>query len=139
VAREFAEGGTLKLTDNAWKAIQTGPLAVDANTVLTFELRTDVEGELQGIGLGASDALDANLLYQLAGVQSFTRQSENGAYTAGDGWQSFEIAVGADIPGTYDRVVLMADDDRPGAPSDTYFRDITLTGLGAGDTTLEVL
>ena len=139
VVREFLEGGTLKLTKNAWKSLDTRPLEIDANTVLHFDFRSDVAPEIAGIGFSASSALNANAFWQLLGSDTFGLQSANGAYSAGEGWESYEIAVGGIAPAVYDRVVLAADDDRANPVSDSYFREVWLTGLGTDDFQFQIL
>ena len=121
-----ADGSTITLTDNAWKALDLTQ-TITANTVLSFDLKADVVGEVLGIGFDTDDNLSAEWLFQLAGTQKpLGLQDYYGQYTAGDGWVHYEIAVGQFFTGDFSRLVLAGDDDA-GTGADPSFRNIALT------------
>jgi hypothetical protein len=139
-ALELGDSGTLKLVENAWKELLTGELEIDENTVLHFEFRSDVEGEIHGIGFDNNSALSPSTLYQLSGTQEFGRQDVAGAYRHGEGFEAYEIAVGEHFAGrSFDRLVFAMDEDTPDPIADGSFRDVYITGLGQEDTTLQIL
>lgn len=133
----FDNDNTLKLDKNAWKKIDTGALEIDGNTVLSFDFKSNTEGEVHGIGFDTDDALSAGTLFQLDGTQIFGQQNTANQYTTGSGYRHYDINVGSVFTGTFDRLVLAMDDDTS-VGADSYFSNIVLTGLGASDDTLAV-
>ncbi|WP_281542966.1 T9SS type A sorting domain-containing protein [Maribacter aestuarii] len=96
------------------------------NTVLTFDFRSDTEGEIHEVAFN-QNTLDLN---QRTGAVVYGNQGYAGDFTAapypGDGtWQSYSVPIGTRINGTFRYMVLITDDDAS-AEGDSYFRNITL-------------
>jgi len=91
------DGSQLTLSGNAWKKIDI-PYTLTANTVLSFEFRTDALWEIQGIGFDNDIGVTNGVFgYQLLGSQTWAGvdQSFNN-YTVGDGWVRYDIPIGSD-------------------------------------------
>ena len=120
-----SDGSTVTLSDNAWKAIELSK-TITANTILSFDFKTDVEGEVLGIGFDTDDTISPNWVFQLIGSQGpWGLQAYNGNYTVGDGYVHYEIAVGEFYTGDFSKLVFVGDDDADTGANPT-FRNITL-------------
>ncbi|EAZ90955.1 beta strand repeat-containing protein [Crocosphaera chwakensis] len=66
-------GNQVQLNNNAWKSWDLGNYNITDNTVLTFQFRSDSEGEIQGIGFDNNDNVfdTPNTLFQLFGTQTW--------------------------------------------------------------------
>ncbi len=120
-----ADGSSVSLTNNAWKSIALNQ-TITADTVLSFEFKADVQGEVHGIGFDTDDTLSADQTFQLAGDQTWGIQGEDSGYVAGGGWQQFDIRVGDYFTGDFDRLVFAMDDDA-GVGADSTFRNVEIT------------
>ncbi|MCR9149249.1 MAG: CAP domain-containing protein [Rhodobacteraceae bacterium] len=118
------DGSAIRLENNAWKQLMQN-IVVEDDTVLRFSFASDVEGEIHGIGFETDGRLSSNRIFQLDGTQSWGIQAFDGRYTTGSGAQEYEIPVGQFFTGTFDRLVLVMDDDA-GVGADSTFADISI-------------
>ena len=112
----------LRLFDNAWKFIDF-PYTTTANTVIQLEFRSDLQGEIHGIGLESDNNLSSNLVFKLHGTQNwgitaFDNYPNNGQ------WVSYSIPVGDFYTGASDRLLFVADHDAGAGNGDSYFRNV---------------
>ena len=98
------------LSDNTWQDVLRD-VVITEDTVLRFEFRSDVEGEIHAIGFDTDDDLSEEFMFQLSGTQEWGLQYYSDQYATGTGIQSFEIAVGQFYTGNFDRLVFAMDDD----------------------------
>jgi hypothetical protein len=125
------DGSTLTLSGNPWKKIDI-PYTLTANTVLSFEFRTDAIWEIQGIGFDNDIAVGNGVFgYQIAGTQiwSGTDQSFRN-YQLGDGWVRYDIPVGSDYTGAIANLTFIGDNDA-GVGGTTEFRNVNFYESGA--------
>ncbi|MGK7939027.1 MAG: beta strand repeat-containing protein [Crocosphaera sp.] len=121
----------VQLVNNAWKDFDLGNYNITADTVLSFEFRSDEQGEIHGIGFdNDNNGFNSDTaLFQLYGTQTWndSEQSFNN-YNAGDGWKLYTIDVGTFVTGNYDRLVLFNDNDTSNnLGSSSYFRNIVIS------------
>ncbi len=119
-----ADGATIELGGNAWKKIDI-PYTLTANTVLSFEFRTDAVAEIQGIGFDNDTSVGNGLFgYQIAGSQVWggVDQSHRN-YQIGDGWVRYDIPIGADYTGVISNLTFIQDNDT-GVAATTEFRNV---------------
>ena len=125
-AEVSADGSTLHLTNNAWKKVAIDT-TITADTVLTFDFKSDVRGEIHGIGFDTDDTVSPEWMFKLDGTQwGWGLQAVNGEYITGSGYQSYSIRVGDYFQGDFDRIVFAMDDDA-GVGADSSFRNISLS------------
>lgn len=125
VATVSPDGSQLTIQGNAWKYIDL-PYTVNANTVLTFEFRADVFGEIQGIAFDTNTDGGSLSGFQLEGGQNWANVSHAyDNYVTGSGWVEYTIPVGTFFTGAYNHLVFFADDDMNGA-NDSQFRNISI-------------
>lgn len=116
----------IELEGSAWKSLNLFE-GITKDTVLTFDFKSDAEGEIQGIGfVSKNDALET-MFFQLDGSQELGIQEFNDAYETGSGFKSYTIPVGEYFTGPVEQLVLVSDDDADlGAMS--AFSNISLIG-----------
>jgi FtsP/CotA-like multicopper oxidase with cupredoxin domain len=117
-------GMTLHIVGNRWKKVAL-PYTVTASTVIEFDFRSTVEGEIHGIGLD-EDNLEQNTVrtFQLFGTQTFAIQAYN-TYVA-SGWTHYVIPVGTFYTGSMLYVTFAHDHDVVSPTGESFFRNITV-------------
>jgi len=129
-------GATLFMTGNSWKAV---PIAytVTANTVITFDFKSTTEGEIHEVSFDNDLTLSPDHRIVVYGNQGFAgNYTSVPTYTGNGSWQSYTIQLGNLFTGTYQYLVLTADDDGGGA-GDSYFRNILIFEDPDGDLACE--
>lgn len=120
----FDAGRGAYLANNAWKAI---PLTYDitSETVMTFEFRSTIEGEIHGIGFDDDLGISPDFTFRLHGTQSWG----NGSFDnySGDGsWQSYTIPVGDFLSGRSAYLFFVADHDIGNRNGNSFFRNVEI-------------
>ncbi len=119
VAAVEDDGATLHLTGNTWKKIQLDYLVTE-NTVIEFDFRGEVEGEIHGIGFEENDTLTPGRVFQVYGTQAWGIEDFN-TYTTGQGWAHYTIPVGQYYTGQMSYLVISNDhDDSPSNAESLY-------------------
>ena len=120
---QLLNGNTeLRLRNNAWKFIDF-PYTVTSNTVMDLEFRSDLQGEIHGIGLESDNNLSSDVVFKLHGTQNwgitdFDNYPNNGQ------WVSYSIPVGDFYTGVSDRLLFVADHDASPSNGDSFFRNV---------------
>lgn len=118
------------LTNNAWKSVAVDT-TITADTVLSFDFKSDTEGEIHAIGFTNGDDFTNDIrqtIFQLDGRQTYGRQAYDDLYTTGSGEESYSIDVGNYFTGDFDRMVFIMDDDA-GLGGDSVFSNIVVEDL----------
>jgi len=116
---------TVTVRNNTWKqATLPTSCNVTSNTVLTFEFRSDDEGEIHGIGFDDSNTIDQNRIFKLYGTQDWGIDDYE-TYESGDGWVAYEIPVGQHYTGTFANLAFVLDDDAE-ADAHSAFRNVSV-------------
>ncbi|MFC3120028.1 calcium-binding protein [Agaribacter flavus] len=122
------DGKGIAFTGNTWKRLAL-PEAyqVTDKTVLSFRVKSDGEGEIQGIGLDTDNSFyngqKAN--FQLYGEQPNGSFKQDYRYTGAGEWQEMHIEVGKFASGSMNYLTLFNDDDA-GVIGNIEFSDIRL-------------
>ncbi|MGK7931313.1 MAG: cadherin domain-containing protein, partial [Microcystaceae cyanobacterium] len=121
---QFYDGNTLELTGNNWKALNLTH-TITTDSTLTFEFKSEQQGEIQGIGLDNNTKLDQQF-FQLYGTQDFGNQDFT--YTDVGNWQRFTINLSDYYQmGSVQNHLTFANDDDSNSASDSQFRNIKLS------------
>uniref|UniRef100_UPI0026198245 T9SS type A sorting domain-containing protein n=1 Tax=uncultured Dokdonia sp. TaxID=575653 RepID=UPI0026198245 len=121
---QLLNGNTeLKLEDNAWKYINF-PYTITANTVIQLDFRSDIQGEIHGIGLESDNTLSSDLVFQFHGTQNWGILDFNNY--SGNGWVTYTIPVGTFYTGAADRLLFVTDHDASPSNGDSFYRNITV-------------
>lgn len=123
----------LKLENNSWKAVMLD-YTVTENTMVEFEFRSTVEGEIHGIGFDNNGTISYNLTVKVHGSQAWGIMNYDN-YSGNGDWQYYAIPVGQFYTGEFDRFFFVADHDSGQHNGNSYFRNVKIhegTGCGSG-------
>lgn len=120
---QLLNGNTeLRLSNNAWKYIDFD-YNVTSNTVIQFEFRSDLQGEIHGVALESDNNLSSNLSFKVHGTQNWGIQDFDN-YPNNGQWVSYTIDVGNFYTGASDRLLFIADHDSGASNGDSFFRNV---------------
>jgi hypothetical protein len=134
------DGATVGFAGNTWRKMAFD-YTLTTDTMLSFDFRSPVEGEVHGIGFDNDNLWNAEL-YQVSGTQSGPWAGSGDLYTGNGDWQSFTVNVGAYL-GDGDKLYLtfLNDHDDGARNSESYYRnlrvyeagdEVALLGVSAG-------
>jgi hypothetical protein len=116
-------GATLFLQNNAWKSISLN-YTVTANTVVEFDFRSTIEGEIHGLGFDSDDAISSNLTFKVHGTQNWGITNYDNY--SGSSWVTYTIPVGSFYTGSFNRLFFVADHDGGARNGNAYFRNVKI-------------
>lgn len=133
---ELQSGNTvLKISNNAWKYIDFD-YTITSSTVIQFDFRSDLQGEIHGVAFESDNTLSSNLSFKIHGFQNWGIQDFDN-YPNNGQWVTYTIDVGNFYTGTADRLLFIADHDSGAGNGDSFFRNVTVfedaNGNGACD------
>jgi len=117
-------GSEIYITGNSWKAISY-PLTVTPATVISFDFKSTVQGEIHEIGFDTDLALDRDQALVVYGNQGYAGTLSNPTYNGSGNWQTFTVHLGAQFTGSFNYLLFTCDDDA-NATGNSYFRDIKI-------------
>ncbi len=119
-------GAGVQLSGNTWKRTAFD-YDVTENTVITFEYRSTIQGEVQGFGLETdNNFLTGANSYQLYGADSPNFFIRDFTYTDIGNWQSFTIDVGSYQTGNVDWLAFVNDHDNGAKNGISSYRNISV-------------
>lgn len=98
----------VEIKGNSWRSIPFN-YTVTPNTVIQFDFRSDVEGEIHGIAFENDNKISPESSFKIFGTQEWGITT--GAYTDLGSTQSITIPVGDYIEGNFDKLVFIMDED----------------------------
>jgi hypothetical protein len=119
-------GRTVELGNNAWKKIDIN-IPIYAGTILAFDFKSTIQGEIHGIGFDSDDSISSNLTFRLWGTQSWGISTYADIYPqqGRDGYVHYEIPVGRHFTGNATRLTFVTDNDG-GTRSNSFFKNIVI-------------
>jgi hypothetical protein len=117
-------GNELLIQDNAWKSIPLS-YAITSSTVLEFDFRSTIQGEIHGVGFNNKPSIDARLTFKLFGTQRWGILNYNN-YPGDGAWKSYAIPVGRFYTGQADRLFFVADHDAAPKNGNSFFRNVRI-------------
>lgn len=137
MGKSEVDGTEIYIYGNAWKAIDFN-YTITRKTIIEFEFRSDVMGEIHAIGFDT----DLNSLRPLRAIQVYGDQrwgvQRNNTYDKG--WKKYRIGIGAQYNdykksylGEVNYMFFIADDDKK-VGSNSMFRNIKVYEDGMCDT-----
>lgn len=103
-------GGAITLYGNTWKSVPVD-VVLTPETVLELEVKSNGLGEIVGIAFENDNALTSANVYKFAGSQKWSNDTFK--YSRIDEFETLSIPVGSLNIETFDRLVLVMDDDKP--------------------------
>jgi hypothetical protein len=114
---------SISLQGNLWKSVALN-YVVTTDTLLEFEFRSDIKGEIHAIGIDNNEAVNRYSIFNLHGTQSWLNMRYR---TDGSGnSQSFTIPIGNYYQGEMDRLVLAMDNDNNTAGANSIFSNVRI-------------
>jgi len=121
-----SNNGTALIENNAWKAVEVN-YTITASTVLEFDFKSTLEGEIHFIGFDDDLSLGSDPQFKMYGFQNTgTAYNEDYEYTAIGQFQHFTIPVGNIYTGLRRYLVLVADNDSGAEDGNSFFRNIKI-------------
>ncbi len=117
-------GATLNLTGNTWKKINL-PYNINRNTMLEFDFRSPVQGEVQGIGFDTDNVFGPENLFKIFGTQAYGIE-DFATHATGSNWTHYAIPVGQFFGGFKQYLTFANDHDVANPSADAYFTNIVL-------------
>ena len=130
------DGRTIRMIGNAAKMIEAN-YQVTPDTILEFDFRCDVQGEIHGIGLANDTKLDevaARRIFVLYGTEGWGAANTTYRHYDPDTyrlrWMRFRLLVGQAFQGRFKYLVFMNDHDVASPNAGSRFRNISLSESG---------
>ncbi len=114
----------LEVFNNAWKFIYLN-YTVTPNTVIQFDFKSTIEGEIHGIGLESDNQTSSNLVFKLHGTQNWGINNFDN-YPNNGQWVNYSINVGNFYTGVSDRLLFVSDHDGGAKNGNSFFRNIVI-------------
>ena len=114
-------GATLFIQNNAWKFISYA-YTVTANTVIEFDFRSTIQGEIHGIGFDTDNGISSNRTFKVHGTQNWGITNYDNY--SGSAWTTYQIPVGSFYTGSFNRMFFVADHDGGARNGNAYFRNV---------------
>lgn len=114
----------LMIQNNAWKQIPLN-YTVTTNTVIEFDFKSTIQGEIHGIGFDSDASISYGRTFKVYGSQSWGIQDFNN-YNGSGNWVHYTIPVGQYYQGDFDRLFFVADHDSGAHNGNAYFKNIVI-------------
>lgn len=120
----LSNGNTLQLSGNGWKKISL-PYQITGNTILEFDFKSNIQGEIHSIGFDSDNVLSSNQSFQLYGSQSWGISQFN-QYQAIGNWHAYRVPVGEFFTGKVANLTFGNDQDIPQPSANSFFRNVRI-------------
>ncbi|GJM34732.1 MAG: hypothetical protein DHS20C18_37330 [Saprospiraceae bacterium] len=128
----LGDGKVLMIQNNAWKSIALDYQIVNT-TVIEFEFKSTMEGEIHGLGFDDNNAISFGRTFKVHGSQNWGLTNYD-TYEGNGQWQTFAIRIGQFYQGAFDRLFFVADHDSGAHNGNSYYRNIRIyEGDGCDD------
>jgi len=125
-ATVLGAGNAISLSGNLWKKIDFD-YSITTKTVLSFEYKSDVQGEIQGIGLDSDNDFRTGFqTFQIYGDQSHAQFNQDFSYDGSGDWQGFTVNVGAYQTGDIHFLTFTNDHDVSNPTVNSEYRNIRI-------------
>ncbi len=116
----------VEISGNAWKKTALD-YDITSNTVISFEYKSTIQGEIQGFGLETDDNYASGAQnYQLYGTDLPSSFNRDFTYSGAGEWQHFTIDVGSYQTGQVDWLTFINDHDNGNADGTSFYRNISI-------------
>lgn len=114
---------TLTVIGNGWRQIDF-PYIITQNTILEFDFRSSVEGEIHGIGFDQDNQLTRTQFFQLFGRQQWGIEKFKSYNPVSEEWQTYRISVGIFFTGEIAYLTFGNIASVQGEPVESVFRNV---------------
>ena len=123
-------GATLHITGNRWPMI-TFLYTVTASSVLEFDFKSTIRGEIHGLALDTDTSFSENWAFKLDGTQTWGDTTFNDYAASAGQWKHYVIPVGQFFTGSFNYLFFVNDDDANQA-ADGFFSNLRVYEEDAG-------
>jgi hypothetical protein len=117
-------GFTLQITANGWKRIYL-PYTITPNTILEFDFKSSVAGEIHGIGFDDDNTINNPIrTFQLYGTQSWGIPDFNDYQSSAPNWKHYSIPVGQFYTGEMLYLTFTNDHDAALQDGESFFSNV---------------
>lgn len=132
-ANSSNSGQTVSISGNGWRKIQlpdNGTFNITTNTVLVFDYKASIAGEIMGIGFDNDEDPNTNStqFYRLGGTQTLG----NNWFTTATDFTQVIIPIGEKFTGSFKSLVLVCDHDVDNPTAAVSFQNLMLVEKKAG-------
>lgn len=131
-------GKDVLLRNNAWKYMDFS-YKITANTVLSFEFKSTVEGEISAIGMDNDNNWSPERAFKLYGTQADAAINTDFEDYTPNAFQTYTIPIGQYYQGDMNRIFFIMDHDGGAKNGNAYFRNIKVSEEGVCDDPVENL
>ena len=125
-------GDGIEMNGNTWKKLAFD-YTVTENTILTFQYKSTIQGEIGAIGLETDNNYATGPEnFQIYGTESPGHFNRDFHYTGAGDWQTITIDIGHYQTGDIDWLVFVNDHDNGAKNADNSFRNVSLYESDAG-------
>ncbi|MEM6804398.1 MAG: PKD domain-containing protein, partial [Bacteroidota bacterium] len=125
-------GKDVLIKDNAWKYIDFS-YTITANTILTFEFKSTVKGEIAAIGMDDDNNWSPERAFKLFGTQGGQGIITDFEDYSPNSFQKYSIPIGQYYRGAMDRIFFLMDHDGGARNGNAFFRNIKVSEQGICD------
>lgn len=118
-------GSTLHMVGNLWKKISF-PYVVTADTVLEFDFKSTVQGEIHGIGFDVDNSISSGYTFRVYGTQGWGIGAFANYGGSAPDWKHYTIPVGQYYTGSMNYLIFAMDHDGGSSNGENYFRDVAV-------------
>jgi hypothetical protein len=124
-------GATLHLVGNAWRKVSL-PYTITPNTILEFDYKSPVQGDVQGIGFDTDSTASPQTIFRLYGTESWGLSNYADYASSAPNWKHYAIPAGQFFTGAMNYLVFANDQDGGGPSAESYFRNVSVHEAGSG-------
>ncbi|MEL6253468.1 MAG: PKD domain-containing protein [Bacteroidota bacterium] len=122
-------GKDVLLRNNAWKYMDL-PYNITANTVLTFEFKSSVQGEIAAIGMDNDNTWSPERAFKLYGTQGDAALITDFEDYTPNAYKKYTIPIGQYYRGAMNRLFFIMDHDGGAKNGNAYFRNVKVSEEG---------
>ncbi len=126
-----AEGTTIELNDNAWKAI-TVDYEITPYTIIEFDFKSTQIGEIHGVGFDNNTSISSGRTFKLYGTQNWGNSTFND-YSGSGEYEHFMIPVGEFYTGQAEYFFFVSDHDAAPNNGNSFFANLKIYEDANGD------
>ena len=126
-----ADGTTIELNDNAWKAIVLN-YEITPYTVIEFDFKSTQIGEIHGVGFDNNTSISSGRTFKLYGTQNWGNSTFN-TYSGSGEYEHFVIPVGEYYTGEAEYFFFVSDHDATPQDGNSFFANLKIYEDANGD------
>ncbi|MET1414725.1 hypothetical protein ABVF61_20810 [Roseibium sp. HPY-6] len=126
IASILSDGNQLAFEGNTWKQMAFD-YSITANTVLEFEYKSTIQGELQGLVFETdNDFTTGSKVIQMYGSDNHASFDRAYSYSGSGEWEHFSISAGDYLTGAISALAFVNDHDNGLRNANSFYRNVKI-------------